>query len=308
MIVVCGEALVDLVPVAVGGPYAARPGGSPANVAVGLGRLGHEVTLLARLSEDPFGRLLRDHLTASTVDLASAVTVAEPTTLAVVSLDERGQADYAFYVTGAADGGWDVGQLPARLPPGAPLHVSGSLALAVPSMGAVVEALLERERGGRVLALDPNVRPLLVSDEPGLRARLDRWLGLVDLVKVSDEDLAWLCPGEPVEDVAARWRERGPAVVVVTRGGEGVHALGPAGPVDLPALPVQVADTVGAGDSFMGGLLAALSERGLLGRPELDALSSADLREALAFAAQVAAVTCSRPGADPPWRAELPGP
>ena len=134
-----------------------------------------------------------------------------------------------------------------------------------------------------MLALDPNVRPLLVSDEPGLRARLDRWLGLVDLVKVSDEDLAWLCPGEPVEAVARRWRERGAAVVVVTRGGEGVHALGPAGPVDLPARPVQVADTVGAGDSFMGGLLAALSERDLLSRPALDALADADLREVLAL-------------------------
>lgn len=306
MIVVCGEALVDLVPVAAGGPYAARPGGSPANVAVGLGRLGHEVALLARLSTDPFGRLLRDHLSASSVDLAAAVAAPEPTTLAVVSLDEAGQADYAFYVAGAADGGWDLAQLPAALPDGAALHVSGSLALAVPSMGDALEALLERERGRRVLALDPNVRPLLVSDGPALRARLDRWLALVDLVKVSDEDLAWLAPGEPVEEIARRWRARGPAVVVVTRGGKGVHALGPAGAVDLPARPVEVADTVGAGDSFMGGLLAALAERGLLGRAALDALEEADLVATLGFAAEVAAVTCSRPGADPPWRSELP--
>lgn len=306
MILVCGEVLVDLVPVGPGGPYAARPGGSPANVAVGLGRLGLEVALLARVSGDPFGRLLREHLAASHVGLDAVVAAPEPTTLAVVSLDEHGRADYAFYVEGAADGGWRLDELPAELPAGAPLHVAGSLALAVASMGDAVQALLERERGRRLLSLDPNVRPLLVSDEPALRARLDRWLPLVDVVKVSDEDLAWLCPGQPVEDVARRWAEQGPALVVVTRGAQGVHALGPAGAVDLPARPVDVADTVGAGDSFMGGLLAALAERDLLHRDRLAGLTEADLRAALAFAAEVAAVTCGRPGADPPWRSELP--
>lgn len=302
-VVVCGEALIDLVPLPGGEGYAARPGGSPANVAVGLGRLGVPVRLLSRLAADPFGRLLRDHVTASGVDTTGVLDAAEPTTLAVVTLDPDGKAEYAFYVDGAADGGWRAADLPAALPPGAALHVSGSLALAVPSMGDTVEALLQRERGSRLLALDPNVRPRLARDEADLRARLDRWLGLVDLVKVSEDDLAWVSPGVPVEEVARAWCRRGPSLVVVTRGEHGVHALGADGPVDLPGLPVEVADTVGAGDSFMSGLLAALADADLLG--DLAGLSSEALTDALRFAVRVAAVTCTRPGADPPRRDEL---
>lgn len=305
MIVVCGEALIDLVPVGPDGPYAARPGGSPANVAVGLGRLGVPVALLCRLSADALGRRLAAHVAAAHVDTTWALPAPEPTTLAVVTLDPGGDAEYAFYVDGAADGGWCTEDLPADLPEGAALHVSGSLALAVPSMGDALEALLTRERGRRVLALDPNVRPRLVRDEVALRARLDRWLGLVDVVKISEDDLAWVAPGEPVEQVAARWRAGGPALVVVTRGPDGVHAAGPAGTVDLPGRSVAVADTVGAGDAFMSGLLCALDEGGALDAAALAALPAEALRAALAFAQEVAAETCRRVGADPPWRAEL---
>lgn len=306
MIVVCGEALIDLVPLPAGAGFAAHPGGSPTNVAVGLGRLGAPVQLLARLSGDALGRVLAAHVEAARVDTAAVLAAAEPTTLAVVTLDEQGKAEYAFYVDGAADGGWRVEDLPAALPAGAALHVSGSLALAVPSMGETVEALLVRERGARVLALDPNVRPRLARDEAALRARLDRWVGLVDVLKVSEDDLDWISPGESPADAAARWRAAGPALVVVTRGGDGVHALGPAGPVDLPGPQVDVVDTVGAGDAFMSGLLCSLDEAGLLTTDRLADLSDADLRTALAFAQAVAAETCRRAGADPPWRADLP--
>lgn len=314
MIVVCGEALLDLVPTADGSAYTPRPGGSPANVAVGLGRLGVDVQLVARLADDPFGRLLREHLASSRVDLRAAPTAREPSTLAVVTLDESGKAEYAFYVEGAADGGWRPEELPAALPSGAALHVSGSLALAVPTMGDTLEVLLEREHGQRVLTFDPNVRPLLVGDERRLRARLERWLGLVDVVKVSSDDLGWIAPGEPVEQVAARWRALGPALVVVTLGEEGVHALGPAGPVTLPTAPLEVVDTVGAGDAFMAGLLAALhgipdpgadDASGGIDRAALDRLDAAQLTAALDVAQQVAALTCQRAGADPPWRSEL---
>lgn len=306
MIVVCGEALIDLVPTGSPVTYAPRPGGSPANVAVGLGRLGSPATLLCRLSDDAFGRVLAEHVQGSGVDTGLALRAAEPTTLAVVTLDDAGKAEYAFYVDGAADGGWRVEDLPAALPDGAALTVSGSLALGVPSMGDAVEALLERERGARLLALDPNVRPALARDEADLRARLDRWVALVDLVKVSSDDLAWLCPDETVEQVAVRWRAAGPALVVVTRGDEGAHAHGPDGVVDLPGTPVDVADTVGAGDAFMSGLLCALSEAGALTPDALSRLPAATLAAALAFAAQVAGTTCERVGADPPWRADLP--
>lgn len=305
MIVVCGEALIDLVPLGPDGAYTARPGGSPANVAVGLGRLGAPVALLSRLSGDALGRRLTAHVTSSHVDTARALVAQEPTTLAVVTLDEDGKAEYAFYVDGAADGGWRPQDLPAQLPDGAALHVSGSLALGVPSMGDTVEALLRRERGRRVLAMDPNIRPRLARDEADLRARLDRWLGLVDLVKVSADDLEWITPGEPLEQVAQRWRARGPAVVVVTRGEAGAYALGPDGAVELPGTPVEVADTVGAGDAFMSGLLCALDEAGDLSAERLAALPGDRLAAALAFAQQVAAETCRRVGADPPWRSEL---
>lgn len=300
MIVVCGEALIDLVPDR-SGRYAAHPGGSPANVAVGLGRLGVDVALLARLASDRFGGLIRDHLTESGVRLDVTVHSGQPSTLAVVHLDPDGTAAYDFYVDGCADGGWELGEVPDPLPGTGALHVSGALALPVPAMGTVVEALMTRERQRRVVTFDPNVRPALVRDETLVRQRLYRWLGLADVVRASAEDIAWIAPGRSVEDVAGQWYTLGPSLVVVTRGPDGVYALGPAGPVDLPGTPVDVVDTVGAGDAFMSGLLAALD----LDRPALRGLTTPALAAALGYAGRVAAITCTRAGADPPWRAEL---
>ena len=305
MIVVCGEILIDLVPERAGGAYAARAGGGPANVAVGLGRLGVDVAFLGRLAQDRFGALLRDHLHASRVGLDLVVRPPAPTTLAVVNLDPAGGATYDFYVDGCADGTWHPEELPETLGAAGALHVSGSLALAVPTMGVALDLLLTREQPQRVITFDPNIRPSLVRDEAAVRARLARWLGLADLVKASEEDLAWVAPGQPVEATARQWRELGPALVVVTRGGKGVYALGPAGPVDLPTEPVTIVDTVGAGDAFMSGLLAALDQQGWLTRPALAGLTLAQVADALAFAQRVAVVTCTRVGADPPWRDEL---
>jgi fructokinase len=315
MIVVCGEALVDLVPA--GPVFLARPGGSPANVAVGLGRLGLEVGLLTRLSTDHFGRLIRAHLLESHVDLSLATSTPDRTTVAMVTLLPDGSAAYTFGIDGGADDGWRAEELPAALPEGAALHVSGALALAVGSMGAAIDALLDREFGRRVITLDPNPRPALGADH----TLLERWLPRADVVKVSEEDLAWICPGEAVAEVAHRWRsgadersassragadgrsrDGGPALVVVTRGAEGVYALGPTGEVNLPAVPVDLVDTVGAGDAFMSGLLAALTEAGLLSR---QGLRTADLTHAVGYAQRVAALTCTRVGADPPWLVDL---
>jgi fructokinase len=305
MIVVCGEVLIDLVPERAGGAFRASAGGGPANIAVGLGRLGTDVAFLGRLAGDRFGALLREHLASSRVGLDLAVRSVAPTTLAVVNLDAAGVASYDFYIDGCADGGWQVADLPEALPPGGALHVSGSLALAVPAMGEVLEELLRRERPHRVITFDPNIRPLLVRDEAAVRERLARWLALADVVKASEEDVAWIAPGRPVPQVAQEWRAAGPALVVVTRGAAGVHAVGPAGPVDLPAEPVKVADTVGAGDAFMSGLLAALDGAGGLDRAKLAGLGTDPLSGAVSFAQRVAAFTCTRPGADPPWRHEL---
>jgi fructokinase len=301
MIVVCGEALVDLVPAAGGGGYLARPGGSPANVAVGLGRLGVDVSLLTRLSTDYFGQLIRDHLTQSHVDLTLALPTAARTTVAMVTLSTAGDAGYTFGIDGGADDGWRPEELPAALPDRAALHVSGALALAVPSMGATIGALLDRECGRRVITLDPNPRPAL----GGERSTLDRWLRRADIVKVSEEDLDWLCPGQTLAEVAHAWRAGGPALVVVTRGGDGVFADGPSGEVELAAPPVDLVDTVGAGDAFMSGLLAALDRAAMLDRDHLHALRVDELAAALRYAQRVAALTCTRVGADPPWLVDL---
>jgi fructokinase len=305
VIVICGEALIDLVPTGAGASYEARPGGGPLNIAVGLGRLGVDVAQIARLARDRLGRLLRDHLRSSRVALDLAVTSTAPTTLAVLGLDAAGVAAYDFYIDGCADGGWRIDELPDELPPGAALQVSGSLALPVPAMGEALEHLLTRERPRRVIAFDPNIRPSLIHDEAAVRSRLERWLGLADIVKASTEDLAWIARGRPAEAVLREWREMGPTVLVVTRGADGAYALGPGGAVDLPGEPVKVVDTVGAGDAFMSGLLAALHGTGGLSRPALAGLTGEELGTALRFAQRVAGITCGRLGADPPWREEL---
>jgi fructokinase len=304
VIVVCGEILIDLVPDATGG-YRARPGGGPANVAVGLGRLGVDVALLGRLAGDRFGALLREHVHSSRVRLDLMARSTAPTTLAVVHLDPAGVPAFDFYIDGCADGGWRAEELPGSLPPGGALHVSGSLALPVPTMGEVLDQLLSREQPYRLVSFDPNIRPSLIRDETAVRARLRRWLGFSDVVKASEADLAWIAPGQPVETVARGWRELGPTLVVVTRGEKGVHAVGPAGAVELAGEPVEVVDTVGAGDAFMSGLLAALERAGRLDRPALAGLTAAELTDALSFAQRVAAFTCGRVGADPPWDHEL---
>jgi fructokinase len=224
----------------------------------------------------------------------------------VVTLDGHGDAQYSFYVDGCADGGWSVDELPAVLPVGPVLHVSGALALARTDMADAVEALLRR--ADRVVTLDPNPRPVLAHDPGALRARLQRWLPLAQLVKVSDDDLAWLSPGHSIADIAERWRALGPAVVVVTRGRDGVYAQSAGGEVALPAPPVDLVDTVGAGDAFMGGLLAALLRAGLLSPDALSTMDISALQPALGYAQRVAAVTCSRVGADPPWLDELVAP
>jgi fructokinase len=307
MIVVGGEALVDLVPAVGGEGYVARPGGSPANVAAALGRLDIAVSLLARLSTDHFGQLIRDHLRRSHVDLSIAVDTTDRSTVAMVSLGRHGDAGYDFFIEGGADDRWRAETLPALPVDTVALHVSGSLALAVPSMGDALEALLLRERGNRVITFDPNPRPALTTDLPALRDRLRRWVGYADIVKISEEDLTWTFPGQSHRQVAETWRTGpyGPALVVVTRGGEGVYALGPDGAVDLPAQSVKLVDTVGAGDSFMAGLLASLYRGGQLSRAGVESLRVSDLADSLRFAQRVAAITCGRAGADPPWSCEL---
>jgi fructokinase len=305
--VVAGEALVDLVPDAVG-HLRPLPGGSPLNVAVGLGRLGLPTGYLGPLAADAFGDLLAARLADAGVTAVLPGRTPAPTTLAMVHLDGAGVASYSFYLDGTsavALGPEDVAALRPEAAT-APLHVSlGAVTLATPGTGATLAALLGGAGARRFASLDPNVRPAVIPDLAAARSALDAAAAAVDLVKVSDEDLGVLHPGADPLEVAAGWAATGP-LVVVTRGADGAVALrGGDVLAEVPSPRVDVVDTVGAGDAFTAGLLAALDAGGLLDRRTLGAAHPDAVRTALAFGARVAAITCTRPGADPPRRAEL---
>lgn len=302
MFVVVGEALIDLVGQRGGRTLAAHPGGSPANVALGLARLGVAVTLKTRLGRDAFGEMISAHLEASGVLVDGGPEGGVSTSLAIATL-AAGIASYDFRID------WDVGPL-APLPIEARCLHTGSLATVLPPGEASVVDLVEREhkRGRVTVSYDPNVRPALLGDAARARPDIERLVALSDVVKVSDEDLRWLYPDRPDEDVAQAWLASGPALVVVTRGGAGVYAVSAGLELHRRAVPIDLVDTVGAGDSFTSGLLDGLHRADLVGGARRDALAAIDeatLGSVVDAAALIAAITCSRPGADPPTRAEV---
>ncbi|MDX2561025.1 carbohydrate kinase [Streptomyces sp. TX20-6-3] len=293
---VIGECVADIVRAPAGSGAADRvhPGGSPANVADGLGRLGRDVTLLTQLADDATGRLIEAHLKGAGVRVEVG-DAPERTPSAVVGLDARGQASYTFDIAWTLKGG-----APAEP---APRHVHiGSIAAVTAPGAATVLAETERLRERATVSYDPNVRPALMGEHGSAVARVERCVALSDLVKASDEDLAWLYPGEDPRTVAARWLALGPAVVLVTLGAAGSFAVTRDRTVAAEAPPVTVVDTVGAGDSFMAAVLDTLAGRG---RDALGALGAEDLVELLGRAGAAAAVTVSRAGAQPPGRTEL---
>jgi fructokinase len=307
-VAVAGEVITDLVPADGEGVFKAVPGGSPGNVAVGLARLDVPARMLARLSDDALGRRLRAHLETNGVDLSHAVHAAEPSSLAVVVLQPDGSAAYDFRVDGTADWQWTDEEVAAAVDGVDALHV-GSLAVTTPPGGAVLRRLAARAAADATVSFDPNVRHLLMGPREEVLAVVHELLGVIDVVKASDEDVAWLEPGRKPAEVAAEWLSRGPALVVITRGGDGALAAGAsAGLVSGLGMAVDVADTVGAGDSFMAALLAGLARRGLLGAERREALRTMTAGEVGTLVDQcieVSAITCSRPGADPPRVAEL---
>lgn len=313
MIVVGGEALVDLVPgeSIVDSGLPAVPGvglttlvpalgGGPYNVALAAGRLGAPTSFLSRLSGDAFGRALRERLAASGVDVSMIQPGKEPTTLAVVTLDEGGAASYTFYTEGTADRLFaDPGPLPAEVS----VLSLGTLGMVLEPGASAYETILRREAARGVLtALDPNIRADLIADPAAYRARFASWLPDVRLLKVSDDDAAWLAGGvEPVTAVK-NWLDAGVEAVVLTRGAEGITVHTGSGAVTAPSMPAVVADTIGAGDTVLGALLAWLHNRNV--RRVTDIVLD-DWRLALAFAAKAAAITVSRRGAEPPTAAEM---
>jgi fructokinase len=308
-VAVAGEALVDMVPAPVAGYFELAPGGSPANVAVGLARLGVPARLLARIADDMLGRRIRGHLAGNGVLLDHAVAATEQSSLALVAVGADGGASYDFRVDGTADWQWTAAELDGALDgPVVALH-SGSLALTTPPGAGVLRELMARATATATVSYDPNCRPLLMGTPEDVLAGVHEMLAVADVVKVSAEDLLWLCPEATPEAVLEDWLGRGPAIVAVTLGGDGVLGGTSAGVrARRPGVAVTVVDTVGAGDTFSAALLAGLHRRGLLGataRPALHALDEDGLDALLDEAAAAAAITCSRRGADPPTAAEI---
>jgi fructokinase len=309
VVAVAGEALVDFVPAGTDGVFRAAPGGSPANVAVGLARQEVPTRLLARIADDLLGHRLRAHLDGNGVDLSFAVRAAEPTSLAIVAVGRDGVVEYDFRVEGTADWQWADHELARALDGEVVALHSGSIALTMPPGADVLQRLLAGARTDMTISYDPNCRPLLMGSPDAVRGRIETLVGLADVVKASADDLAWLLPGRAPEQVAESWLARGPALAVITLGPAGlVAATRQAGVVRRPGRVVEVVDTVGAGDACMAALLAGLHRRDLLGAPRRPALQAMDAPTLAAVADEAvlaAAITCTRPGADPPTAAEL---
>ncbi|MFD0372118.1 carbohydrate kinase [Streptomyces sp. NPDC127114] len=279
------------------------PGGGPANTAVALARLGTPTHLVARLSGDVFGGLFRRRLAESGVRTDLCPDATEPSTLAVAGLGPDGAAEYSFHAENTADWQWTRAEL-APVAAARPAHLhTGSLALVRAPGAAAVEELLAELRPTTTISLDPNVRPLLVAPA-AYRARLPRWCALADLLRLSEDDLAHLHPGLAPETACDTWHRLGVPLVVVTLGGAGALVSYDGIREHVPAPPVRVVDTVGAGDAFTAGLLHRLHQAGALGG-RLDTLTPALLREAVAFGTTVAAATCAVRGANPPYAHEL---
>lgn len=300
-----GESLIDFTPRYRGGSLAGfdlHPGGSPLNVAVGIARLGHHAHFAGRLSTDLFGREIERRLLASGVDLDLVLRGPEPTALAFVTF-EVDEPVYEFRWEGSADHEIRPGDLdPARFL-GLDALSFGSVSTHIRPVRDAIATLL-RDLAGRVtLLFDPNVRPAGIDDWPSYRALFAELIGLSDLVKVSERDLEALGDVDPAALASA---SRGPVAVIVTRGSAGSVLLRQGRPpLERAAMPCRAVDTVGAGDAFTAGLLAALAERETLGRDALAALDDRTWEDVLEFAAATAALTCERTGADPPGRAVL---
>jgi fructokinase len=293
-VIVIGEALVDVVrPADADADVASEehPGGSPMNVAVGLSRLGDPTTLVCALGDDPRGASIREHVEASGVQLHA--TTIDRTSTAIASIAADGSASYEF------DLDWSID--PVVLPEGTPVVHVGSIATVLQPGASVIAEVAANRPEGTLLTVDPNVRPTITGDRDEVIAAVEPLMAAADVVKMSDEDAAWLYPGDSVDAVLDRVLRLGATIAAVTLGGDGCVIAGADVRMTVTAPRVDVADTIGAGDSFMAGLVhAVLQDRSVLETPDQDAL------ERLAsFAISCAAITVSRPGANPPTLAEV---
>jgi len=307
VILVAGEALIDFFPTSCGKEkaFVYRPGGSPYNVAIGLGRLKVPVAFLGCLSGDLFGQLLLSNLKENGVSLDYVIKVGKPTALSFVQLGESGEPEFYFYGQDTADTSLTYNHIPDHLDQGiCALHL-GSLAMVREPSGSVLTELMEREHSQRVISLDPNVRPDQIPDRDAYLKKLNRWVQSVDIFKLSYSDLTYLAPDVPPGEMAHRWLSMGVQLVVMTQGPKGAVAYTQSQSVAVESPQVRVVDSVGAGDAFTAAFLAALYFLKTLEKQALAEINPATLRRALKFAVRAAALACTRKGADPPRLSEL---
>jgi fructokinase len=309
MILVCGEALIDLFvrpAEAAEMPARAVAGGSPFNIAVGLARLGVDVSFLGGISRDRFGALLARMLVREGVDDRFLVRTDRLSTISMVATDDHGQPSYAFHGEGAADRSLALADLPTKLPPEVQALTFGSYTMAVEPVSSAFATLAERECGRRVISVDPNLRPAVVGDMARWAVAAERFYRTATIIKASDEDVRIAWAGRvSIAEAAAYWLNCGARLVVVTEGAKGATAFCAAGHVSMPAHAVAVRDTVGAGDTFHAALLARLAKTHRLSADAIAELELPAIRELLGYAVAAAAVTVSRKGADLPTAADV---
>jgi fructokinase len=292
--------LIDLIPDG-SGERVPHVGGGPANTAKALARLGHDVYFIDGISSDKYGQMSRQELLDDEVKLDLALSSDKPTCLAIVSLNESGGASYEFEIEGTATFDFSDSWLPdpSRYKPNV-LHIGTLVTVIKPGADVLYDWAMQVAEFAPIV-FDPNVRSVVMNDRDKYLAAVERWVAISSVVKVSDDDLAWLYPGQQYADVAKRWINDGAALVVVTRGADGLVGFTTDGVVEVPGVKVDVADTVGAGDTVGAIIVEAMIEKGILN------LTGDTLKAVLNRAAAAAAITCSRKGAQPPYKHELKG-
>ena len=290
--------LIDLIPGA-DGVRVPHVGGGPANTAKALARLGHDVQFIDGISTDEYGVAARKELLDDEVKIDLALTSDKPTCLAIISLDANGGASYEFKIDGTATFDFDLKWLPdpSRYKPQV-LHIGTLVTVIQPGADVLYDWAMQVAEFAPIV-FDPNIRPSVMGDHDLYEAAVEKWAALSSVIKVSDDDMAWLYPGQKYEDVAQRWLNDGAALVVVTRGSNGIIGFTQEGAVEVDGAKITVADTVGAGDTVGAIIVEAMVEKGIL------ALTGDVLKATLHRAAVAAGITCSRKGAQPPYKHEL---
>lgn len=297
---VCGEVLIDLIPGA-DGVRVPHVGGGPANTAKALARLGHKVQFIDGISSDQYGVMSRKELLDDEVKLDLALKSDKPTCLAIVSLAEKGGASYEFEIDGTATFDFSLDWLPdpSRYKPNV-LHI-GTLVTVIQPGADVLYDWAIRVAEFAPIVFDPNIRPAVMGDRDKYQMAVEKWAAISSVIKVSDDDMAWLYPDQKYQDVAQRWINDGAALVVITRGADGLLGITADGSVEVPGVKIEVADTVGAGDTVGAIIVEAMIEKGILN------LTDEVLKATLHRASVAAGITCSRKGAQPPYKHELKG-